>query len=128
MNKNIRLILYGFLIWLIPFISSFAFFTQEGGLSIDIFFFKSIMILVGSISAAILLVSYFKRIDASFLREGVLVGIIWFVISIVLDLLILIPMSGQPYEEYFLQTGLRYLIIPVMSILVGKSLADKNRS
>jgi len=125
MNKHFRNILYGFLAWLIPFVASIFFYTKEGGLIIDIFFFKTIMIIVGSISGAFLLISYFKRINIRYLKEGIYVGITWFVINILLDLLVLIPMSGMAISDYFLQIGLRYLVMPVMSIMVGIALENK---
>lgn len=127
-NKYIRNISYGFLAWLIPFISSLAFFTKDGGLSIDIFLFKSIMIVVGSITAAFLLVSYFKRIDSGFLKEGIVVGIVWLAINLGLDLLILLPMSGMSIADYFTQIGLRYIVIPVMAIMVGKILSNNSQA
>ena len=125
MNKNIRNILYGILAWLIPFVASFFFYSKEGGLTIDIFLFKSIMIVVGSISAAVLLISYFKKINTGYLREGIIVGLTWFGINILLDLLVLIPISGMSVADYFTQIGLRYLVMPAMSIMVGASLANK---
>ena len=125
MNKHFRNILYGFLAWLIPFVASIFFYTKEGGLMIDIFFFKTIMIIVGSISGAFLLISYFKRINIGYLKEGIYVGTTWFVINILLDLLVLIPMSGMAISDYFSQIGLRYLVMPVMSIMVGIALENK---
>ncbi len=125
MNKNIRNILYGFLAWLIPFVTSIFFYTREGVLTIDVFLFKTIMIVIGSTSAAFLLVSYFKKIDTRYLKEGIIVGLTWFGINILLDLLVLIPMSGMSVADYFTQIGLRYLVMPVMSIMVGASLANK---
>ncbi len=125
MNKYVRNVLYGFLAWLIPFVASFFFYSREGELTIDIFLFKSIMIVVGSFSAAILLVSYFKNINVDYLKEGIIIGLIWFGINIVLDLLILIPMSGMSITDYFTQIGLRYLAIPAMSIAVGTALKNK---
>ncbi len=125
MNKHVRNILYGFFAWLIPFVASFFFYTREGTLTIDIFLFKSIMIIVGLISAAFLLISYFKKIDSNYLKEGIVVGIVWFGINILLDLLVLIPMSGMSIADYFTQIGLRYLVIPVMTIMVGFVLANK---
>ena len=101
MNKTLRNILYGILAWLIPFVSAFFFYSKEGGLIIDIFFFKTIMIVVGSIVGAFLLVSYFKRISANYLMEGIILGITWFIINVVLDMLILIPMSGMALPDYF---------------------------
>jgi len=126
MDKNIRNILYGFLAWLIPFVTAFFFYSKEGGLIIDIFLFKSIMIVVGAISGAFLLVFYFKRIHVNYLREGIIVGLTWFVINILLDLLVLVPMSEMVLPDYFAQIGLRYLIMPIMSIMVGTALANKN--
>ena len=125
MKKYQRNILYGFLAWLIPFVSSFFFYTREGELSIDIFLFKSIMIVVGTFSAAILLVSYFKNINADYLKEGVIIGLTWLAISILLDLLVLIPMSGMSIADYFAQIGIRYLAIPAMCIAVGAALENK---
>jgi len=127
-TKYLKNILYGFLAWLIPFVASFFFYSKEGGLSIDIFLFKSIMIVIGSISAAFLLVSYFKKINTNYLREGITVGIVWFIINILLDLLILIPMSGMSIADYFTQIGVRYLVIPAMAITIGKALEDKAQS
>ena len=125
MDKNIRNILYGFLAWLIPFVTAFFFYSKDGGLVIDIFLFKSIMIVVGAISGAFLLISYFKKISNSYLREGIIVGLTWFSINILLDLLVLIPMSGMSVADYFTHIGLRYRVMPVMSITVGAALANK---
>ena len=125
MNKYIKNILYGFLAWLIPFVASIFFYTREGKLTIDIFLFKSIMIIVGSFSAAFLLVSYFKKIKADYFKEGIIVGLTWFGINIILDLLILVHMSGMSIADYFIQIGMSYLAIPAMSIAVGTSLENK---
>ncbi|VVB86176.1 Uncharacterised protein [uncultured archaeon] len=125
MNKYVRNVLYGFLAWLIPFVASIFFYTREGKLTIDIFLFKSIMIVVGSFSAAVLLIYYFKNIKLDYLKEGIIVGAVWFGTNIGLDLLILIPMSGMSIADYFAQIGLRYLAIPAMSIAVGTSLENK---
>jgi len=125
MKKYLRNVLYGFLAWLIPFVASIFFYTREGKLTIDVFLFKTIMIVVGSVSVAFLLVSYFKKINISYFKEGITVGIIWFSVNILLDLVILIPMSGMSIANYFTQIGLRYLAIPAMCITVGASLANK---
>lgn len=124
-NKYLRNIVYGFLAWLIPFVASLFFYTKEGILTIDVFLFKSIMIVVGSISAAFLLVSYFKNINAEYYKEGIIVGFTWFAINVLLDLVILVHMSGMSITDYFSQIGLRYIVIPVMSITIGAALKNK---
>ncbi|WP_406655931.1 hypothetical protein V7O62_08795 [Methanolobus sp. ZRKC2] len=125
MNKYSRNILYGFLSWLIPLVASFFFYTSEGELTIDIFLFKSIMIVVGSITASILLISYFKKIYSDFLKEGIILGLVWFFINILMDLIVLVQMWDMPFEDYFTQIGLRYVVIPVMCITVGAALENK---
>jgi len=125
MKKYLRTVLYGFLSWLIPFVASFFFYTRTGELTIDIFLFKSIMIVVGSISAALLLIFYFKEIETNYLKEAIIAGLVWFAINILLDIAVLIPMSGMSIADYFVQIGIRYLVIPVMTITIGAILSDK---
>ena len=125
MKKYLKNVLYGFMAWFIPFVASFFFYTKEGKLTIDIFLFKSIMIVVGTISAAFLLVSYFKKINVDYLKEGIIVGLTWFGLNILLDLVVLVPMSGMSIPDYFAQIGLRYIAIPAMSIMIGAALANK---
>ena len=125
LKKYLRNAYFGFFAWLFPFVAAFAFYTKEGKLTIDIHLFKSIMIVVGSGFASFLLIRYFKKVDTGYLREGISVGVVWFFVSILLDLLILVPMSGMSIPEYFAQIGLRYLAMPAMSIAVGVVLANK---
>ena len=125
MKKYLKNILYGFLAWLIPFAASFFFYTSQGKLTIDVRFFKSIMVVVGSISAALLLISYFKKIKSNYIKESIIVGLTWFAINIILDIIILIPMSGMSFTDYFTQIGLGYIVIPVMSIMIGIALENK---
>lgn len=119
MKKYLKIALFGFLTWVIPFVISFFFYSKEGQPVIDIFLFKTIMIVVGSITGAILLVIYFKKLTDNYLKEGILVGIAWFLMNIILDILVLLPMSKMPLGMYFSAIGLRYLVIPVMSIAIG---------
>lgn len=101
MNKNVKMVLFGVLLWLIPFGISLFFYSKEGQLMIDIFLFKSIMIVIGSVTGATLLVLYFKRIEKNYLYEGVKVGLVWFALNIILDLVVLVPMSGMSISTYF---------------------------
>ena len=83
------------------------------------------MIVVGSISAAILLIFYFKQITTEYLKESIIVGVSWLGINLLLDFVVLLPMSGMSPSDYIMQIGLRYLVIPTMSIMVGITLEDK---
>ncbi len=72
-----------------------------------------------------LIISYFKKINADYFKEGIIVGSTWFGINILLDLLVLIRMSGMSIADYFTQIGLMYLAIPAMNIAVGTALENK---
>lgn len=118
-KKYLKVGLFGFLTWLIPFVISFFFYSKDGQPVIDIFLFKSIMIVIASATGASFLVLYFKKIDKNYFHEGIIVGVVWLVINIILDLIILVPMSKMNIGTYFAQIGLRYLVIPIMSISIG---------
>lgn len=125
MNRSLKILFYGFLAWLVPFAVSLLFYSPEGELATDIFFFKTIMILVGTITAAALLVKYFKGVEKRFVTEALTIGLAWFSISIMLDLIILLPISGMGIGAYFTQIGLRYLSMPIMSLAIGFVLKKK---
>ncbi|HMK53729.1 MAG TPA: hypothetical protein VK444_03020 [Methanobacteriaceae archaeon] len=124
MNKYLKIVFFGFLVWLIPFVASLFFYTSGGKLIIDIFLFKAIMIVIGSISGAILLILYFKKIHTDYFKEGIILGVVWFSINILLDLLVLVSIFGMPIADYFTRIGVGYIVILVMCITVGTALAN----
>lgn len=128
MKQYLKLALFGFLAWLIPFIISIFFYDKTGHLVIgDIFLFKSIMIVTGSLTGAVLLVLYFSKISEKYLYHGILIGIVWLAMNWALDLLILLPMAKLGLYDYFAQIGLRYLVMPIMSITAGYLLERKKK-
>ncbi len=114
--------MYGVLTWLIPFCIAVPFYSRDGQLLIDIFLFKSIMIIVGSATGAFFLLRYFMHVTNQCLREGVVLGLSWLVINLLLDFAVLIPMTGMSLEDYSYQIGLRYLTIPIFSVAIGLAL------
>ena len=128
-NKFSRIIFFGVLAWLIPFLTSILFVDMEGKFIIPETFFKSIMIVVGSFVAVILAVKYYKNIKNEFIQEGIILGIIWFIISIALDLVMVFSNFFQmTVLEYFTDIGLRYLCIPIFTIGLGYALNQKQVS
>lgn len=124
-NKNLIIIWYGFLSWLIPFAASFMFFNQSGQVVIDESLFKSIMVVVGMLTAVILLLRYFKnvKLGKDLFKEGLIIGISWFVINSALDKVILVYLFKMPLMVWINGIGVRYLAIPIVS--VGMALAKK---
>lgn len=120
MREIIRIIIYGFLTWLIPFLVAIPFYTPDGILLINQQIFKSIMIVTGSVVGAVLIVHLFKTIKGNYRYVGYGAGIVWLLMNWVLDILILVPLSGTDIPSYFGDIGLRYLVIPVMTIMAAE--------
>ena len=118
-------ILLGFLSWLIPFVVSFLFYKPGGELVVPYATFKSTIMVVGIISGSYLLFRYFKLVDGDFISHGVVVGLSWFVINIILDAVILIPMMKTTFTDYFMSIGLSYIGISAISIAMGCLLEEK---
>ena len=107
-----------FLTWLIPFVCAIPFYGPAG-LVIDQQLFKSIMIVIGSITAAILIVWCFRPIEQHFTHEAIVTGIVWLIANWVLDVIVLAGLLGMTLSDYAAQIGLRYLVIPAMVIAAG---------
>jgi signal transduction histidine kinase len=113
-----RRLIGGLLTWLIPFLVAIPFYGKDG-LLIDFQLFKSLMIVVGSITAAILIIWSFRSIRKDYIREAIVTGLVWLLANWVLDLIILVGLLGMTLPDYATQIGLRYLVIPAMVIAAG---------
>jgi hypothetical protein len=113
------------LTWLIPFAVSFLFYKPDGELVISYDLFKSIMIVLASITGCYFLFRYFKIVESDFILNGLIVGFSWFIINIILDTIILIPIMKVSFSNYFMSIGLRYTVIPAISISMGYLLDKK---
>lgn len=119
-------LLYGFLIWLIPFIIAFLIFPIRTS---NRAFFESFMPVVITICVVVLSVFYFRRVKADFFKEGILLGVVWFAISLVIDLMMFMPESPMKmsFADYMMDIGLTYAIIPTVCVGFGY-LLEKLRS
>jgi len=113
-----RRLIGAFLTWLIPFVVAIPFYGKDG-LLIDQQLFKSIMIVIGSITAAILIVWCFRPVEKKYTHEAIVTGSVWLVANWVLDLIVLVGLLGTTLPDYAGQIGLRYLVIPAMVIAAG---------
>lgn len=124
MKKRLRVSLFGFLTWLVPFIVSILIFPiRESQRPL----FESIMPVVVTVCAVGFSILYFRKLEGGFLREGILIGVVWFVINIVLDLLLFLegPMK-MSFPDYMMDIGLVYLIIPVVTLGFGYLLEQRS--
>lgn len=109
-----RALLLGFVVWLVPFVVSFAASPlKETWRSL----FESIMPLTLALTVVPCAVVYLGRVRTGFVKEGVLVGVLWLAVSVVIDLpLMLSPPMNYTLAEYAADIGLRYLMIPVITV------------
>ena len=127
MNKYLKIVLFGFILWLIPFIVGFLFVDAKGNFLIPETFFKSIMIVVGSLVGVILAVRYFKDINSDFVIEGILLGSVWLVINLAIDIfLVTLGFFPMTIIRYFTDIGLRYLSIPIFTTGLGFALKQRS--
>ncbi len=116
-KKRFRVGLFGFLTWLVPFVVSILIFPiRESQRPL----FESIMPVVVTACVVAFSILYFRKLEGGFLREGILIGVVWFVINIVLDLLLFMegPMK-MSFPNYMMDIGLVYLIIPTATVGSG---------
>jgi len=124
-GKYVKLLGFGFIVWLVPFIVSFLFYTPQGVLVTSEAFFNSVMTVTGFIVAGTLLLKYMSSFTVNYLKESIQVGLVWLVMSLVLDLVILVPMAKMDLVSYFANIGFGYLVIPMMALFAGYLLEGK---
>lgn len=119
-------LIFGFLVWLVPFMVSFWIFPLK---ETQLALFESIMAVMVTISAVTMSILYLKRLEENYLREGVLVGLLWLGVSIVIDLFMFMwgPMK-MGFIDYMKDIGLTYLIIPTVTIGFSYMLGRKREN
>lgn len=110
----------GVLTWLVPFAASFAFVDSSGHWLIPQPLFKSIMVVVFGGFGTALLVIAFRRVRPTW-RSALLLGCYWLAINLFLDLVVLVPLIGEPVRDYVYDIGFRYLLIPIIATAIGAS-------
>jgi len=86
------------------------------------------MPVVVAIATVVSTILYFKKVETNFLKEGILLGIVFFAVSIVIDLLMFSkgPMA-MPFLDYVKDIGFTYLLIPSITIGVGYIIDKKKQ-
>lgn len=84
------------------------------------YFFDVISAVAIAVVVIVFAYLYFVNIFAHFIREGIVIGILWVVISIVLDVvLIFLNISRISLIEYAVNIAPLYIIIPAVTIGMG---------
>jgi hypothetical protein len=121
-----RALIYGLILWGIPFLASVIIFPLKKS---DPAFFQSSLGIVSIVLAVILTVHYFQKNQGN-LREGIFLGLIFAVVSWFFDFLFFIwgPIK-MPLIVYVKEIGIGYVIYPTITVafgyLLGKNKQDK---
>lgn len=126
MNSIKRTILYGFMIWAIPFVVSIPIYPLKKAQSP---LFETIMPVTLTLCVVFFSTLYFRKMNEGFFSESIKLGIIWFLISIIIDLLMFMwgPMKTS-FIGYMMDIGFTYLIYPIVTIGFGALLKKKRES
>lgn len=118
MNKYLKVILLGFLTWLIAFAVSFLVFPLR---SSQRPFFETIMAVTVTAVAVFFSILHLRKVRAHFLQEGALIGVAWFLVNLAIDLPLFLLDSPvkMSFPDYMTDIGLTYLIYPVVTIGFG---------
>ena len=127
MDKNLRIFFYGFLVWLIPFLVSWPLYSPKGEPLYDLQVIKSFLIVVGSLVGALLALRYFRKTEKDFAKEGAILGFSWLVINSVLDIIVLVYLlKGMDLSAWAGQIGIRYLVMPIITIAMGVAMGYRD--
>jgi hypothetical protein len=118
MNKYIKLVGFGFFIWLIPFLISLLILPVRNENRV---LFESIMPVVVVFIVVVFSLLYFQKLEKNLVQEGIITGTIWFLISILIDLIMFLPETPWHMSiiDYMMDIGLTYLIILIIPIGSG---------
>ena len=107
---------YAIVLWAIPYVTSIPLLPL---LRSDPFFFKTIMIVEGSIVGGILAATYFMGVKRDFLREGITLAVVWIVVNWILDYGGVVYFTHMPVARYFIEIGLSYLAMAAPTVAIG---------
>ncbi|HEY6101852.1 MAG TPA: hypothetical protein VI007_01365 [bacterium] len=107
-----RAVLYALGVWIIPFVVAIAIFPLRAN---ERPLFESIMP-IAVVGATVIFAIGYARSESAFAGTGLLLGVIFLAVSVVLDLLLFSwgPMK-MSLVDYLKDIGLTYLIMPIVT-------------
>jgi len=125
MNKFLKRILLGLIIWAVPFIVSFFVWDVENNMPIfGMAWFNAIMAAFFAIGFVIAAFLYFRDVKEGIVKDGWITGITWFIELLILDFLVLVLLFGMTIPEY-LPMIITYLNALILSVGIGYLRAAK---
>lgn len=121
MKTTLHFLLISFLIWVIPFVSSFPFFGRDGKLTVSFWVFKLVMIVVLTLCSFFLFRWFYMANPqmAAGIPSLLALGVVAALISILFDAFTVIPINKMPVQQYAAQVASFYLLIVIISWVTG---------
>lgn len=121
-----KVLLYGFFLWLLPFMVSFPIFPlRESNRPL----FESIMAVTVTLFTVLFSLLLLGKQQKVSLIVGIMLGLVWYFMSVLIDLSMFMwgPMK-MTFIEYMEDIGLTYLVIPIITVgfskLTGSRICD----
>lgn len=120
-----KLLTQGFLLWLTVFFSSFLIFPIKQSNPV---YFETVITIFLVTASVLFSIWLFNGVTEAHLRAGIVAGVAWMLVNIVLDSLFFSwgPMK-KSISDYMLDIGLTYLVIPAITVGMGYMLDKKSK-
>jgi hypothetical protein len=110
MTRYLNLLSRGLIIWLVPLLISFLFYTPQRELVTSYAFFKSVMVM--ALVGVTLAVNLIRPVRSFPVWQ---VALVYTLISLLADILVLVPFMRLTLGQYIEQIALMYVIIPALT-------------
>ncbi|MFX0072511.1 MAG: hypothetical protein ACFFAO_15610 [Candidatus Hermodarchaeota archaeon] len=124
-REIIRTIIFGFLIWFIPaLVATLLWDVSKNQPAIDNIWYNAILGAVWSSNFAFVAYLYFKNLKDDYSKYGFITGIIWYIMSFLLDFLVVVIILNLGIES-FLPGVVVYINNFVLAGMIGYLLMKK---
>lgn len=120
-----RVLLAGLATWLAPLLVSMGFFDREGNLTVTAGLFHSVMSVVLAGAVAWLMVWVGRAVPLT-AGAGLAIGLLWLALNVLLDALVLLPMTGMGAGAWAADVGVRYLALPILTAAMGAAVSPRS--
>ena len=127
MSKRLKIVLLGFMLWIIKFIAGFFTFfifgAEVDGPPVEAFWINGILEFFLGIGLALALFLLYRNKGQDYKNIGWKIGITWYVILVSMDLIVLVGLFGVKLQFWF-PSILTYFTVAIIPIIVGYLLAE----
>lgn len=125
MKQSSRRIIYGLLVWLVPFIIASALWDPATNLPrVSMMWYGAIMNAAWALSFSVGAFYYFRKVKEGYAREGVITGITWYLLALIPEGAILVGLFKVGLGDFY-PSILAYFTTLFMLILIGYILDEK---